>query len=149
MYWHLCPQVSAVTPLQAEQFVWELWFHPDWQKGNFVLDGLCHGFQVGFSPAQKLKSAKKNKASAAQHPSVVDQYLASEVSLGRVAGPFSVPPYLNLHVSSFGIILPQEAYQGSGTSLWNCGPFLPREGGRGLVSMIGLTQRIHPSLHHS
>ena len=35
---------------------------------------------------------------------MVDQYLANEVSLGRVAGPFSVPPYPNLHVSSFGVI---------------------------------------------
>ena len=54
-----------------------------------MLEGLRHGFHLGFSPSQKLKSAKKNKPSAAQHPSVVDQYLANEVSLGRVAGPFS------------------------------------------------------------
>ena len=98
------PPVSAVTPLQADQFVWELRCHPDRQKVNFVVDGICHGFQLGFSPSQKLKSAKYNKPSAAQHPSVVDQYLANEVSLGRVAGPFSVPPYPNLHVSSFGVI---------------------------------------------
>jgi len=76
--------------LQAEQFAWELRFHPNRQKVNFVLNGLRHGFHLGFSPSQKLKSAKKNKLSAALHPSVVDQYLANEVSLGRVAGPFSV-----------------------------------------------------------
>ena len=35
---------------------------------------------------------------------MVDQYLALEVSLGRVAGPFSAPPYPKLHVSSFGVI---------------------------------------------
>ena len=98
------PPVSAVTPLQAEQFAWELRLHPNRQKVNFVLEGLRHGFHLGFSPSQKLKSAKKNKPSAAQHPSVVDQYLANEVSLGRVAGPFSAPPYPNLHVSSFGVI---------------------------------------------
>ena len=71
---------------------------------NFVVDGIRHGFPLGFSPSQKLKSAKYNKPSAAQHPSVVDQYLANEVSLGRVAGPFTVPPYQNLHISSFGVI---------------------------------------------
>ena len=62
------------------------------------------GFTWVFSPSQKLKSAKKNKPSGAQHPSVVDQYLANEISLSRVAGPFSAPPFPNLHVSSFGVI---------------------------------------------
>ena len=62
------------------------------------------GFTWVFSPSQKLKFAKKNKPSAAQHPSVVDQYLANEVSLGRVAGPFSAPPFPNLHESSFRVI---------------------------------------------
>ena len=69
-----------------------------------MVDGIRHGFPLGFSPSQKLKSAKYNKPSAAQHLSVVDQYLANEVSLGRVAGPFTVPPYQNLHISSFGVI---------------------------------------------
>ena len=92
--------------MQAERFAWELRLHPNRQKVNFVLEGLRHGFHLGFSPSKKLKSAKKNKPSAAQHPSVVDQYLALEVSLGRVAGAFSAPPppYPNLHVSSFGVI---------------------------------------------
>ena len=96
--------VSAVTPLQADQFAWELRCQPDRQKVNVVVDGIRHRFQLGFSPSQKFKSAKYNKPSAAQHPSVLDQYLANEVSLGRVPGPFSVPPYPNLHVSIFGVI---------------------------------------------
>ena len=57
--------VSAVTPLLAELFMWELQFHPNRQKVNFVLEGLRHGFHLGFSPSQKLKSAKKNKPPAA------------------------------------------------------------------------------------
>ena len=98
------PSVSAVTPLQADQFAWELRCHRDRQKVNFVVDGIRHGFPLGFPSSQKLKSAKYNKPSAAQHPSVVDQYLANEVSLGRLAGPFKVPPYQNLHISSLGVI---------------------------------------------
>ena len=58
------PPVSAVTPLQADQFAWELRCHPDWQKVNFVVDGICHGFPLGFSPSQKLKSVKYNKPSS-------------------------------------------------------------------------------------
>ena len=76
----------------AEQFAWELRFHPQQPQVDFVLDGIRHGFKLGFSPSQKLKSAKKNKPSATQHASVIDAYLANEVSLGRVAGPFNPPP---------------------------------------------------------
>ena len=124
------PPVSAVTPLQADQFAWELRCHPDRQKVNFVVDGIRHGFPLGFSPSQKLKSAKYNKPSAAQHPSVVDQYLANEVSLGRVAGPFSVPPYPNLHISSFGVI-PKRGQPGK----WRLIVDLSSPGG--LASMTG------------
>ena len=98
------PPVSAVTPLVAEQFAWELRFHPQRPQVDFVLDGIRHGFKLGFSPSQKLKSAKKNKPSATQHASVIDAYLANEVSLGRVAGPFHSPLFPNLQVSSFGVI---------------------------------------------
>ena len=50
------PSVSAVTPLVAEQFAWELRFHPQRPQVDFVLDGIRHGFKLGFSPSQKLKS---------------------------------------------------------------------------------------------
>ena len=77
---------------------------PQRPQVDFVLDGIRHGFKSGFSPSQKLKSAKKNKPSVAQHASVIDVYLANEVSLGRVAGPFNSPPFPNLQISSFGVI---------------------------------------------
>ena len=92
-------------PLVAEQFAWELRFHPQQPQVDFILDSFHHGFKLRFSPSQKLKSAKKNKLSAIQHASVIDAYLANEVSLGRVGGPFnSPPPFPNLQISSFGVI---------------------------------------------
>ena len=90
--------------MQAQQFSWELRLHPNRQKVDFVLDGIRHGFRLGFCSTQRLKPAKKNKPSADQHPSVIDEYLAHEVSRGRVAGPFDFPPLPNLQVSSFGVI---------------------------------------------
>ena len=69
-----------------------------------VINGLRHGFRLGFHHTLRLKSAKTNKPSARQHPSVIDDYLANEVSLLRVAGPFASPPLPNLHVSGFGVI---------------------------------------------
>lgn len=93
-----------VSPLKPEEFASKLIQHPDQQLVAFVLDGLRNGFRLGFQHSRKLKSANKNKPSANHHPEVIDRYLANEVSLGRVAGPFPSPPFPNLHVSSFGVI---------------------------------------------
>ena len=90
-----------VSPLKAQVFARELASHPDQSAVRFVLDGLRSGFRLGFDHSRKLKSAKKNKPSAYQHAEVIDRYLANEVSLGRVLGPFPSPPLPDLHVSSF------------------------------------------------
>ena len=38
------------------------------------------------------------------HPSVIDAYLENEVSCGQVAGPFSSPPFTDLHIIRFGVV---------------------------------------------
>lgn len=38
-------------------------------------------------------------------PALIDQYLPTELEKSRVAGPLSISPLLNLHISRFGIIL--------------------------------------------
>ena len=94
--------MSQVSPLCATQFALELQQHPNQALVSKVLQGLLQGFRLGFNPGFSLESAKKNKASAYQHLEIVDAYLANEVALGRVAGPFHSPPLPNLHVNSFG-----------------------------------------------
>ena len=122
-------------PLVAEQFAWELRFHPQQPQVDFILDGIHHGFKLRFSPSQKLKSAKKNKLSAIQHASVIDAYLANEVSLGRVAGPFnSLPPPSPTSKLVVLVSFRKMANQANGVSLWICLP------PGGLVSMMGLAQ---------
>ena len=67
--------------------------------------GLRNGFHLGFNPrAVSLRSTRQNMPSASLQPSDIDQYLLTEVEKGRVAGPFSIPPIPNLHISHFGII---------------------------------------------
>ena len=87
-----------------EEFSQELASHPDQLQVSYVLQGLQHGFRLGFQSAHKLKPAKRNKPSALLHAHIVDAYLANEVSLGRVAGPFASSPFPRLHISSFGVI---------------------------------------------
>ncbi|KAK3734847.1 hypothetical protein QZH41_011755 [Actinostola sp. cb2023] len=101
---HGLPPVSAVSPLQVARFAHELAGHPDKARVEFVLNGLCLGFRIGFHKHQKLRSATKNKESASSNPQVIDSYIDNEVRLGRVAGPFATPPLPHLQVSSFGVI---------------------------------------------
>ena len=69
----------------------------------YMLSGLREGFRIGFESSMvKLKSASSNMHSS--FPFVIDSYLQSEVSSGRVAGPFSAPPFPSLHISRLGVI---------------------------------------------
>ena len=106
------------------------------------MDGIRHGFKLDFCPAQKLKAAKNNKPSTHQHQSVIDDYLANEVSLERVAGPFNFPPFPNLQVSSFGVV-PKKGQPGK----WQL--IVDLSSPRGLVLMMVSTQLSLPSLHNS
>ena len=53
--------VSVVSPLNVAQFTLDLAGHPDQQAVAFVLQGLMHGFRLGFQSTRSLKSAKRNK----------------------------------------------------------------------------------------
>ena len=71
---------SRVTPLDADKLQRELCFHPDQRKADFVISGVTIGFRLGFDPsAVSLKSGTQNMLSASFHPSVVDQYLLTEL----------------------------------------------------------------------
>ena len=97
--------VSRVSPLQLDQFQMELHHHPDKSAVAYVISGIRDGFRVGFDPSLvSLKSASLNMRCSSEHPSVIDSYLQNEVSFGRVAGPFRVPPFPSLHISRFGVI---------------------------------------------
>ena len=96
--------MSQVSPVSATRFAFELQQHPNQALVSEVLQGLFQGFRLGFNPGTSLRSAKKNKASAYQHPEIIDAYLANEVTLGRVAGPFPSFPIPNLHINSFDVI---------------------------------------------
>jgi hypothetical protein len=96
--------VSLVSPLKLRQFTTELQCYPDRSKVDYVLSGIAHSFNIGCSSQVQLTVARKNKASAYEHPEIVDAYLHNEVSLGHVTGPFETLPLPDLHISNFGVI---------------------------------------------
>ena len=87
--------VHRVSPLQLAEFQHELAHHPHRAKVQYVLDGIAHGFSSGFNASWvALRSSLRNMRSATEHPDVIDEYLATEIAKGRVAGPFATPPFL-------------------------------------------------------
>ena len=71
--------------------------HPNTPLVWFVLDGICHGFLIGFTkPPESLKYARSNLDGTRGCPQVVSDYLASKVESGHVVGPF--PPWAVPHV---------------------------------------------------
>ena len=73
--------VCGVSLLRLDQFQLELHNHPDQFAINYVISGVQHGFRIGFdTPAITLRCVSSNMRSTAEHPSVIDSYLQTEVS---------------------------------------------------------------------
>jgi len=86
---------------------WErvLQAHPDQAFARYIINGLTHGFRIGFNRASSLQSATANMASARLHPQVITEYIQMELSRGRMLGPFSLTfTTPELHINRFGVI---------------------------------------------
>jgi len=79
--------------------------HPNRPLVEFFITGLTEGFCIGLKEQLKpLRSAKCNLSCALQHPDTVKNYLAEEITLGLVAGPFPNSLVPQVQVSQFGVI---------------------------------------------
>ena len=93
------------TPLCAAAWHSVLRSHPDQCLVEFMLNGICNGFRIGFTNLpSSLKAARSNLEGALEHPDIVTDYLDTEISLGRVAGPFPPKAVPQVHISRFGVI---------------------------------------------
>ncbi len=82
---------EIITPLRWREWDHSLWNHQDQRFRKYIVDGIRHGFRVGFNyePALSVRSSSHNMVSASEHPEVIQGYLAEECSEGRVLGPLS------------------------------------------------------------
>ena len=95
------------TPLIIEEWTRALHHrHPDQAFAEYILNGLKHGFRIGFNRKSRLSSASANMQSAMLHPQVITEYLQKEISLERMIGPIPQGAAISslLHINRFGVI---------------------------------------------
>lgn len=63
------------------------------------MDGLQHGFRVGYVAGTSLRPAPGNLPLARLHLEVIDAYISDEVREERMLGPFHSGQILNLYVN--------------------------------------------------
>lgn len=87
---------------------WEAWKkalvgHPDQAFVTYLLEGLKVGFRIGFDYCKsECRASRRNMLSARKNPTVVEQYLQEERSLGRLVGLQA--GHEGAHISPFGVI---------------------------------------------
>ena len=94
------------SPLTSHLHQWQqaLAGHPDSKFATYMLNGIEHGFRVGFAHGSPLSPAGRNMHSAALHPSVVDSYISTESREGRMLGPFPLGRIEGLQINRMGVV---------------------------------------------
>ena len=101
----LPPQCGMITtPLIVNNWSQALRNHTDKQFVDYILNSLAQGFHIGINPNHRCMSCKDNMRSAYEHPQPVEDYLATELAAGRIAGPFDPDELQHVTVSRFGVI---------------------------------------------
>ena len=102
------------TPLRLAAWRMALSNYPNQELAQFFLQGISEGFRIGYNRCSSinLKPAKRNLEGARQHPEVVDEYLAKELALNRIAGPYKKSQLSTVQISRFGVI-PKRHQKGS------------------------------------
>ena len=75
----------------------------DQHETEFLVSGFKNGFSLQFS-GPRIPLYSKNLKSAILHPDVLKEKLKKECSLGRILGPFKIPPFSNLRINPVGLI---------------------------------------------
>ena len=93
------------TPLNASAWSAYLTAHPDRQFANYIIQGITHGFRIGFShQTHKCTPATSNHPSAREHPSVISSALETEVKKGHLVGPLVPAHFPFVQTSSLGAV---------------------------------------------
>ena len=74
---------------------------------HFLISGFSFGFRISYM-GERQTFESRNLKTALEKPHIVLSKLNKEREAGRIAGPFSVPPFPIFHCSPLGIRSSQE-----------------------------------------
>ena len=93
------------SPLQLAAWSAALRSHPDTEFAGYLLAGIQHGFRIGFNyRTHSCQPVKHNLPSAKDHPQIISDYLNSELTKGRMLGPFPVCAIPHIQINRIGVI---------------------------------------------
>lgn len=70
---------------------------------EFVVSGVTNGFGIGYN-GPNISISCRNMASANENPELVQDYLATEIALGRIKGPYHEAPFPVFRCNPIGIV---------------------------------------------
>ena len=94
---------SLPTPINVNRLEIVLADHPNRAFASNLLQTFRIGANIGFF-GRRSPRFSRNLLTALAQPDIVKVNLDKEVSLGRVAGPFSTPLFPNFQVSPTGLV---------------------------------------------
>jgi hypothetical protein len=77
------------------------YLYPD--KARDLIEGLQYGYELKYSGPRRLFAAK-SKEIVGYYEDIAKQKIMKEIQLGRIAGPFSNPPFPIFRVSPISVI---------------------------------------------
>ena len=93
-------QVEPVSPIKLKLF-------KKWIRGfifqGYLLTGLRFGFRIGYEDPRYFRSSP-NLKSCRDFPEIMSEKITTERNLGRIQGPFNIPPFPNIQVSAIGVM---------------------------------------------
>ena len=92
------------TPLRVGEWEAALTRHPDQRFASLIIEGLRHGFRIGFGGGFPLASSPCNMPSAAEQVAAVDEYVEGEFAARRFVGPYDPASCPNVHINRIGAV---------------------------------------------
>lgn len=92
------------TPLRAEAWKQALAEYPDRASAEFVVNAITEGASINFEGDRSNPVIAPNLSTALENKQVIEEWLAEELRLGRIFGPFTEPPLENMRISPLGVV---------------------------------------------
>ena len=94
----------VISPLQWQEWDTRLRSYPDQRLRAYIVEGIRHGFRVGYNFNSTCHHVQGNMKSAGKNPQVIQDYLDTELKEGRIIGPLDPEEYPFIHTNRFGVI---------------------------------------------